>query len=250
MSTPLFASPEQIMNEKNELAREGIKYGRDVAALEYAGGIAIVAQNASRTLYKISEIYDRVAFAAVGSVPEYDLLRTVGIEQAELKGFTYSREDVTGRWLSNLYSQYIGNVWRQFDAKPFEVELIVAELGEPGYAQNQLYRISYNGVLRDAQRFCVIGGKANLISAWLDDNYEPGLTLHAAVRLAADAIQHAQTSDEEPISSGGLEAAFLEESRGRRKFRRAQREELAEALGENSASNSAPNDGPAGSDVD
>ena len=242
MASPLFASPEQIMNEKNELAREGIKFGRDVIALEYAGGIAIVAQNASRTLYKISEIYDRVAFAAVGSVPEYDLLRTVGIEQAELKGFTYSREDVTGRWLSNLYSQYIGNVWRQFDAKPFEVELMVAELGEPGYAHNQLYRISYNGILQDDQRFSVIGGKANAIAAWLEERYEAELPLAAAVRLAADAIQHAQEPGAEPVSSGGLEAAFLEEARGRRKFRRAAREELADALGEN--------DGANGADVD
>ena len=234
MAASLFASPEQIMNEKNDLARAGIQFGRDVIALEYEDGIAVVAQNASRTLYKISEIYDRVAFAAVGSVPEYDLLRTVGIEQAELKGFTYSREDVTGRWLSNLYSQYIGRVWRQFDAKPFEVELMVAELGEPGYAQNQLYRISYNGILRDDERFSVIGGKAEEIVAWLEDRYEDGLSLGGAVRLAAQAIQQAQ-EENDPVGSAGLEAAFLEESRGRRKFRRARREELAAALGETAA---------------
>ncbi len=147
------------MTEKDELARKGVQFGRDVIAMEHADGIAFVAENASRTLNKVSEIYDRLALAAVGNIQEYDLMRMVGIEQAEVKGYTYSREDVTARWLANLYSQYIGNVWRQFDTKPFEVELLIAELGEPGYSSNRLYRISYNGILADDEHTAVIGGK-------------------------------------------------------------------------------------------
>ena len=110
MASPIFASPEQIMTEKDELARKGVQFGRDVIAMDYEGGIAFVAENASRTLNKVSEIYDRLALAAVGNIQEYEIMRTVGIEQAEVKGYTYSREDVTARWLANLYSQYIGGV--------------------------------------------------------------------------------------------------------------------------------------------
>ncbi len=232
MASPIFASPEQIMTEKDELARKGVQFGRDVIAMDYEGGIAFVAENASRTLNKVSEIYDRLSLAAVGNIQEYEVMRTIGIEQAEVKGYTYSREDVTARWLANLYSQYIGGVWRQFDTKPFEVELLIAELGEPGYSTNRLYRISYNGILADDEKTAVIGGKAKEIREWLAERYEDDLSLPDVVRLGVQALDATRESEGEDdrLAADRLEVATLAESRGRRKFRRMPREEIAGLL--------------------
>ncbi|MBM3213664.1 proteasome subunit alpha [Candidatus Poribacteria bacterium] len=242
MPSPLLVSPEQIMQEKDELARRGIELGREVLAVEYADGVAFIAENASSTLNKVSEVYDRIAFAGVGSFQEYDPLRMVGIEHSEVKGYTYSREDVTARWLANLYSQYVGNVWRQFDAKPLEIELLVAEVGEPGISPTRLYRISYDGRLSEDKNVSVIGGKAEALRSWLLERFAEGLALDAAVRLALDALRTVREGDEtdqdeaegarEEISSERLEVAVLDRHRGRRKFRRLASEEIADLIGD------------------
>ncbi|MDA1190842.1 MAG: proteasome subunit alpha [Candidatus Poribacteria bacterium] len=232
MPSPFMVSPEQIMQEKDELARKGIQLGREVVALEYDDGIVFIAENASATLRKVSEIYDRIAFAGVGNYQEYDPLRTAGIEQAEIKGFTYSREDVTARWMANLYSQTIGNVWRQFDTKPLEIELIIAEIGETGFSTNRLYRISYSGSLIDDQQYSVIGGKYEDIRKWLKDHYEAELSLDAAVRLAVNALRDVRKDqDDAPeVNADRLEIALLDGSRNRRKFRRLTKDEIAAML--------------------
>ena len=232
MPSPFMVSPEQIMQEKDELARKGIQLGREVVALEYDDGIVFIAENASATLRKVSEIYDRIAFAGVGNYQEYDPLRTAGIEQAEIKGFTYSREDVTARWMANLYSQTIGNVWRQFDTKPLEIELIIAEIGETGFSTNRLYRISYSGSLIDDQQYSVIGGKSEDIRKWLKDHYEAELSLDAAVRLAVNALRDVRKDqDDAPeVNADRLEIALLDGSRNRRKFRRLTKDEIAAML--------------------
>jgi proteasome alpha subunit len=237
MASPMLISPEQIMQEKDDLARKGIRLGREVVALEYEHGFVLVAENASSTLHKISEIYDRIAFAGVGNYQEYNPLRTAGIEQAEVKGYTYSREDVTARWLANLYSQAIGNVWRQFDTKPLEIELLIAEVGEPGYSSNGLYRISYNGQLQDDRGLSVIGGRADEIRTWLEERFEEALPLDRCVRLAVealDAVEDDGESDSESLTSGRLEVAVLDESRGRRKFCQIPRDAIAKLLNESS----------------
>ncbi len=233
MASPMLISPEQIMQEKDELARKGIGLGREVVAMEYEHGLIMVAENASATLHKISEIYDRIAMAGVGNFQEYNPLRTAGIEQAEVKGYTYSRDDVTGRWLANLYSQAIGNVWRQFDTKPLEVELLIAEVGEPGYTSNSLYRISYNGQLNDERGIAVIGAKADEIRSWLEERFEEGLPLERGLRLAVEAFeaaQEGQDEESEPLTSERLEVAVLDETRSRRKFRQVPRDVIAEHL--------------------
>jgi proteasome alpha subunit len=238
MPSPLLVSPEQIMSEKDELARKGIRLGREVLALEYADGVLILAENTSLTLNKISEIYDRIGFAGVGNFQEYDPLRMVGIEQAEVKGYTYSREDVTAKWLANLYSQYVGNVWRQFDAKPLEIELLVAEVGETREAGNRLYRISYDGRLADDRAVSVIGGRREALHAALAERHEPSMALAAALRLAVETLRGSRQDEpgesDAPIGSQTLEVAVLDRTRARRKFRRVPKEEVAVLIGDES----------------
>lgn len=230
MPSPMFISPEQIMQEKDEIARRGIERGRDVIALEYAEGLVFVAENTSATLNKISEIYDRIAFAGVGIYQEYDPLRTLGIEQAEIKGYTYSREDVTAKWLASLYSQVVGNVWRQYDSKPLEIELMVAEVGDLGGTSNRLYHISYDGRLSEDHRVSVIGGKAEHLRPWLLERHNPRASLGEALRLALEALRSVRAEEDEPLTPERLEVAVLDKTRGRRKFRRLAREEVAALL--------------------
>ena len=170
MSMPYYVAPEQVMKDRAEYAQKGIARGRSLVATTYDVGIAIVAENPSRTLHKISEIYDRIAFGGVGKYNEYDQLRVAGVRHADTKGYAYSREDVDARSLANLYAQYLGNVFTH-EMKPLEVEILVAELGE---AQNQLYHIAYEGTITDEDRFAVLGGDAETITervgaAWQAD---------------------------------------------------------------------------------
>lgn len=230
MPSPMFISPEQIMQEKDEIARRGIERGRDVIALEYADGLVFVAENTSATLNKISEIYDRIAFAGVGIYQEYDPLRMLGIEQAEIKGYTYSREDVTAKWLASLYSQVVGNVWRQYDSKPLEIELMVAEVGDPPATSNRLYHISYDGRLSEDHHVSVIGGKAEQLRLWLLERHNPQASLREALKLALEALKSVRAEEDEPLTSDRLEVAVLDKMRGRRKFRRLAREEVTALL--------------------
>ena len=185
MSMPYYVAPEQVMKDRAEYAQKGIARGRSLVATTYDVGIAIVAENPSRTLHKISEIYDRIAFGGVGKYNEYDQLRVAGIRHADTKGYAYSREDVDARSLANLYAQYLGNVFTH-EMKPLEVEILVAELGSGG--QNQLYHIAYEGTITDEDRFAVLGGDAETITERVGAAWQPDWDLATAVKAATAAL--------------------------------------------------------------
>src|SRR3954464_1063375 len=177
MSMPFYASAEQIMRDRSEFARKGIARGRGVAVLTYADGVLFVAENASSALHKVSEIYDRIAFAGVGKYPEYENLRVAGIRLADLRGYSYDRRDVTARALANAYAQTLGSIFTE-QQKPYEVEVCVAEGGAAGGAeggpaagQNQLYRLSYDGTIVDEPDFLVMGGQADTVAGALKQSY-------------------------------------------------------------------------------
>ncbi len=232
MTMPFYASVEQLMRDRSELARKGIARGRSVVVLTYAGGVLFVAENHSTALHKVSEIYDRIGFAAVGRYNEFENLRTAGIRLADVRGYSYDRRDVTGRWLANAYAQTLGAVFTE-QQKPFEVELCVAEVGlEAG--GDQLYRITYDGSITDEPQFVVMGGQTEPISARLKDSYQGGQELADAVGVAVRALQipsGGATGTGASASNGGgqagrvlgvsaLEVAVLERGRPRRAFRR------------------------------
>src|SRR5437773_437974 len=156
MPLPYYVSPEQMMKDKAEYARKGIARGRSIVTLEYADGILLVAENPSTLLHKISEIYDRIAFAGVGKYNEFENLRIAGIRHADVKGYSYSRGDVTAKALANAYSQALGNIFTQ-DIKPFEVEVLVAEVGDANGARNEIYHILYDGTIEDERNYAAMG---------------------------------------------------------------------------------------------
>src|SRR5512139_3422529 len=175
MAMPYYVSPEQMMQDKAEYARKGIAKGRSIIALEYAGGILIVAENPSASLNKVSELYDRIAFAGAGKYGEYERLRKEGIRYADLKGYAYGREDVTAKSLANAYSQVIGNIFSA-ELKPLEVEILVLEVAD-GSAANELYRIVFDGSIADERGYATIGGQAEELKLFLRDKYQEGLGL-------------------------------------------------------------------------
>ncbi len=220
MSMPFYVAPEQVMKDRADYARKGIARGRSLAALEYADGIVICAENPSNTLRKISEIYDRIAFAGVGKYNEFDQLRIAGVRHADLKGFAFSREDVTARSLANNYAQTLGQVFTH-EMKPMEVEILVAEVGA-GPADNQLFHILYDGTVMDETRFTVLGGEADAIAERLEASWDVGLELGVALRAATDAI----AGPDRQLEAGDLEVATLTRGNGRRAFRRIEGEQL------------------------
>lgn len=249
MTLPYYASAEQIMRDRSELARKGIARGRSVIALIYSEGVLFVAENPSRALHKISELYDRLGFAAVGKYNEFEALRRSGIMHADMRGYSYDRRDVTGRALANAYAQTLGSIFTD-QPKPYEVEICVAEVGRAeGDDSPQLYRITYDGSIVDETQFVVMGGNTEPILTALRSSYRPGLSLEAAVEVAVTALQQPVGTDPAPrvLGRGELEVAVLEKSRPRRAFRRisgAALEGLLPAPSTVAAEPAAPEAGP------
>src|SRR5271166_3910467 len=212
------------MRERSELARKGIARGRSVLALAYADGVVFVAENPSRSLQKVSELYDRVGFAAVGRFNEFDNLRRGGIQFADTRGYAYDRRDVTGRQLANVYAQTLGTIFTE-QAKPYEVELCVAEVAHYGETKPpELYRITYDGSINDQPHFVVMGGTTEPIATALKESYAENADLHDALHIAVDALRagsaDASNGDQPSLEVASLEVAILDTSRPRRAFRR------------------------------
>ncbi|WP_453984079.1 proteasome subunit alpha [Brevibacterium casei] len=213
---PFYVSPEQLMKDRADFARKGIARGRSVVVLRYAEGILLLAENPSPTLHKIAEIYDRIGFAAVGKYNEFETLRQAGVRYADLRGYSYDRRDVTARGLTNAYAQTLAGVFTT-ESKPFEVELVVAELGVTP-TEDQLYRITYDGSVIDETEHVAIGGQADAITDRLRGVVTSTQALEPVLRLGVDALA-ATTSG--PLAVTDLEAAVLDrQAPGHRKFRR------------------------------
>jgi proteasome alpha subunit len=225
MSMPFYVAPEQWMKDKADFARKGIARGRALAALEYADGILICAENTSATLRKISEIYDRIAFAGAGRYNEYDRLRIAGVRHADLKGYAFSREDVDAQGLANAYAQMIGDVFTH-EVKPMEVEILVAEVGESSPA-DRLFHILYDGTVVDETGFTVLGGEADIITNRLTTTYQQDLSAAEALRAAVAAL----AGPGRQLAPDELEVATLSRASGRRSFERLTDEQVADLLG-------------------
>jgi proteasome alpha subunit len=230
VSTPFYVSPEQLMKDRADFARKGIARGRSVIVVQYADGILFVAENQSQALHKISEIYDRLAFAAVGRYNEFENLRIAGVRLADMRGYSYDRRDVTGRGLANAYAQTLGAIFSSGGEKPYEVELFVAEVGDAA-SDDQIYRLTYDGSVADEHGFAVMGGSAEQVSEHIQTHYTDGLDLPGALRLAVDALGH-DGSQPRTVTADKLEVAALDRTRAQpRKFRRLPPAQLDEVLG-------------------
>jgi len=224
MTMPYYVAPEQVMKDRAEYAQKGIARGRSLVAVTYDAGILIVAENPSRTLHKISEIYDRVAFGGVGRYNEFDQLRVAGVRHADTKGYAYSREDVDARSLANVYAQYLGQVFTH-EMKPLEVEILVAELDPVGDA-HQLFHIAYDGTVADEQHFTVLGGDAEAIAHRMAARFRQGWTLGEGIGACVASL----SGPTRTLRADDLEVAVLERGPWRRTFRRIEDAEVAELL--------------------
>jgi proteasome alpha subunit len=224
MTMPFYVPTEQAMKDKADYARKGIARGRALVALVYDDGVAIVAENQSNTLRKVSEIYDRIAFAGVGRYNEFDQLRVAGVRAADLKGYQFSRDDVDARSLANQYAQILGQVFTH-ELKPMEVEILVAEVGrDPG--GEQMFHIEYDGTVSDERRYSALGGDAEAIAGRMEEAWREGLSLTEAVQAATSAL----AGPERTLTADDLEVALLARSNGRRCFRRLDDDAVAALL--------------------
>ncbi len=246
MSVPFYVSPEQVIKDKADYARKGIARGRSVIVLQYADGLLFVAENRSRALHKISEIYDRIAFAAVGKYNEFENLRVAGVRLADLRGYSYDRRDVTGRSLANAYAQTLGTIFTETQ-KPYEVEIVVAEIGETVH-DDQIYRLTFDGSVGDEHGFVAMGGSADQITTRLRERWSEGMSLEAALRLAVELLGAAPVGgngtegEARVLTPAQLEVAILDRARPRRKFRRINGPRLADLLGVDDDSDDAPDE--------
>jgi len=235
MNMPFYVAPEQVMKDRADYARKGIARGRALVAVRYVDGIAMVAENSSATLRKISEIYDRIAFAGVGRYNEFDQLRVAGVRAADLKGFQYSRDDVDARSLANQYAQILGQIFTH-EMKPMEVEILVAEVGQEP-AGDQMFHINYDGTVVDQRERAVLGGDAAAISTRVAETFGDrdgdALDLASAVSGAVTAL----STPERSIPAAELEVALLVRGDSRRCFRRLSDDEVIAIIG---AGNGAP----------
>jgi len=221
---PFYVAPEQVMKDRADYARKGIARGRSLVAAVCHEGIVICAENPSSTLRKVSEIYDRIAFAGVGKYNEFDQLRIAGVRSADLKGFSFSREDVDARSLANQYAQILGQVFTH-EMKPLEVEILVAEVGASP-VEDQLFHLLYDGTVIDEDRFSVLGGDAETVAERVGAGLGEDPDLHTALGVAAGAL----SGPDRQLGAGDLEVALLDRHGPRRCFRRLDDAEVAGVL--------------------
>jgi len=226
MEIPFYVSPEQMVHDKAEYARQGIAKGKSIVVLEYADGIIFTAENPYSSLNKLSEIYDRIAFAGVGRYSEFENLRKAGIRYADLKGYNLSREDVTTKPLASAYSETIGNIFTR-ELKPLEVEILVAEVGATGEG-NTIYKIQFDGTITDHRDYVVIGGHADRLSQFLKEKYRKNMSLKDALILSEQTLR--SLNEENGSKPLGLEVAILDRNRVGRRFRRLDSDDIASLL--------------------
>jgi proteasome alpha subunit len=240
---PFYVSPEQQMKDKADYARKGIARGRNSVVIQYDEGILFVAPNPSGALHKISEIYDRIAFAAVGRYNEYENLRVAGVRYADTRGYQYDRADVTARGLANWYAQILGTIFTESN-KPYEVEIVVAELGETA-GGDQLYRITFDGSVADEHGYVAMGGQADQVATVLKERYTEGMPLSAALAAALAALAGQGNDDASEVNASQLEVAVLMRGREHRAFRRLTGRRLEELLPSKGKAAAPPPDKPA-----
>jgi len=245
-----YASPEQIMRDRAEYARKGISRGRSVVVLTCRDGVLFVAENPSTALHKVSEIYDRIGFAAVGRYNEFENLRSAGVRMADLRGYSYDRRDVTARALANAYAQTLGAIFTE-QPKPFEVEICVAEVGAT-IDDDQLFRLTYDGSIVDEPHYLVMGGQTEPIVNTMKDAFEEGMALQDAVAFAMRALSAATSSSngDNGQTPGKVEVAVLERSRPRRAFRRIEGAALTAVLPAGAEADDEADDKATGESVD
>ena len=224
MTMPMYVSPEQLMKDRADYARKGISRGRAAVACTYADGVLLCAENPSNTLRKVGEIYDRISFVGVGKYSEFDQLRIAGVRHADLKGYSFSRDDVDALWLANQYAQTLGQYFTH-EMKPLEVEMIVAEIGEES-AADQLFHLLYDGTVMDTRGFVVIGGEADVIRGRMEEAWGQELALSAAVSVSVTAL----AGPDRTLVPDDLEVAVLSRENGRRAFGRLEGGDLAGLL--------------------
>jgi len=224
MTMPMYVSPEQLMKDRADYARKGISRGRTAVACTYADGVLLCAENPSNTLRKLGEIYDRIAFVGVGKYSEFDQLRIAGVRHADLKGYSFSRDDVDALWLANQYAQILGQYFTH-EMKPLEVEMIVAEIGEET-ASDQLFHLLYDGTVMDTRGFVVIGGEADAIRGRMEEGWGQEMVLSAAVSVSVSAL----AGPDRTLVPDDLEVAVLSRENGRRAFGRLEGGDLAGLL--------------------
>ena len=222
---PYYVPPEQFMKDRADYARKGIARGRTLVALQYKDGIAIISENPSTTLHKISEIYDRIAFAGVGKYNEFDQLRVAGVRAADLKGYQFSRQDVDARSLTNQYAQILSQMFSEAP-KPMEVELLVAEIGVDK-ASDRLFHVLYDGTVLDEHDYCVLGGDSESVVVRLKSAFKPDTALNDVVKLATAVL----AGPDRKLSHEDLEVAVLERNGRRRCFRRIEDLEIQSLIG-------------------
>jgi proteasome alpha subunit len=245
VSMPFYVSPEQAMRDKSDYARKGIARGRSCVALQYVGGILMVAPNASNALHKISELYDRIGFAAVGRYNEYEDLRKAGVTYADITGYQFDRNDVTARAIANWYAQTLGRIFTD-NNKPYEVEVVVAEVGVESDG-DQIYRITFDGSVTDEPGFVAFGGQADQVAETLKERFSSGMSLAQALAAALAALSAPGNGDAPQLAADQLEVAVLDRARAHRTFRRLRGPRLEELLTEARSSNSSAVTEPAGS---
>jgi proteasome alpha subunit len=230
MTMPFYVSPEQMMKDRADFARKGIARGRSVAVVRYADGVLFVSENPSAALHKVSEIYDRIAFAAVGRYNEFENLRIAGVRLADMRGYSYDRRDVTGRGLANAYAQTLGTIFSSGGEKPYEIEIFVAEVGD-SVEDDQIFRLTFDGQVVEEHDYAVMGGAAEAVTAYLEERYATGLSRNEALKLAADALGQGESGHRD-IAARDLEVAVLDRNRTQaRKFKRIDARVLTDVLG-------------------
>ena len=226
MSSQYYVSPEQLMRDKAEFAQKGIARGRAIVTIRTLEGVLFVAHNPGAALTKVSEVYDRIGFAGAGRYSEFENMRKAGVRHADVTGYSYSREDVSAKGLTDGYSQMLGNVFAH-EMKPMEVDLVVAQVGETP-EQDEIYRISFDGSISGEGDYTVVGGDYERVETQLSRNFTEVVDLSASMKICRDALENGTSGS---LTAADFEVGMLDRRKTGRTFTRLAQKQVEDLLG-------------------
>jgi proteasome alpha subunit len=251
---------EAIANRR-EYIQDQLKGGSPIILVGYDNGLLLAT--IGREHQKLFEVYDRVAFSAIGHPADIEKLRMIGIDMAHVEGFTRATQDVAVRRVVNFgVAPTVKAAFEQIFAAPYIARMMFAELGDTE-DEDLVCKIDYDGSFKvksggDERVLCdVVAGTPQLESAmieWLrekvgdhrqtrDEALELALEAwivakHTTLEGEADKVEvrlpqnfDARKALREEVKTGTIEAAVLDRSRPEdNKFARLSEKEFKDVL--------------------
>ena len=215
----------EAIRNRREYLEDQLRGASPVVGLAYADGVLMLTTTPGPR--KLFEVYNDIAFAAIGHPADLEKLRKAVIDIAHLEAFNLSASDVSLQRLVHLgLGPLMKNAFDEILRSPYIARAMVAEL-DPANPAERFYTIEADGSFASAGDAAAVAGTRQgeeAIVARLADLVPAALSLPAALRRAVEAwgLGALLADREEEGEPGEAEGrAFLAKAARERRFQAA-----------------------------